>query len=226
MRRAAIWGCAAAALSLAFGLAVVRVGAHKRQAAPPAPQQTVVAERVAGSGEGEAPAHPDPVVEAPSPTSPSPPTAVRTVAEVPEGSPAEGRPPPAEQHTVEVAPLAEAAPPPAAPAPRSGKPPPQNPAARAALSLVGRDPQAKEVWLQAINNPGLPAEERKDLIEDLNEDGFADPSVLTADDLPLINSRLRLIEELAPEAIDDVNVAAFQEAYKDLVNMRRHLTGE
>jgi hypothetical protein len=32
-------------------------------------------------------------------------------------------------------------------------------------------------------------------------------------------NRIQLIEELAPDAMDDVNAAAFQEAYKDLVNM-------
>ena len=39
------------------------------------------------------------------------------------------------------------------------------------------------------------------------------------DDLPLILYRIQLIEDLAPDAMDEVNSAAFQEAYKDLVNM-------
>jgi hypothetical protein len=93
------------------------------------------------------------------------------------------------------------------------------PIARTALSYVGADQDAEEVWVNAINDPNRSADERKDLIEDLNEDGFPDPKNITQDDLPLIVSRLMLIEELAPDAIDDVNAAAFAEAYKDLANM-------
>jgi hypothetical protein len=98
------------------------------------------------------------------------------------------------------------------------------PIARAALGSVGADPDAEEVWVNAINDPNRSANERKDLIEDLNEDGFPDPKNITEDDLPLIVSRLALIEELAPDAVDDVNLAAFQEAYKDLVNMLDRLS--
>ena len=32
-------------------------------------------------------------------------------------------------------------------------------------------------------------------------------------------SRIALIEELWPSAMDDINAEAFREAYKDLVNM-------
>jgi hypothetical protein len=92
-------------------------------------------------------------------------------------------------------------------------------AARRALSLVGVDPDAEAVWAGAINDPSRTAHERQDLIEDLNEDGFPDPKHVTAEDLPLIENRLALIEQLAPEAMDDVNAAAFAEAYKDLVDM-------
>ena len=61
---------------------------------------------------------------------------------------------------------------------------------------------------------------RRNLIEDLNQDGFPDTRNLTARDLPLIQSRIVLIEQLAPNAADPVNAAAFKEAYKDLLNMR------
>jgi hypothetical protein len=93
------------------------------------------------------------------------------------------------------------------------------PLARAALGFVGADPEAETVWGLAINDPDRSPSERKDLIEDLNEDGFPDPKHVTADDLPLILSRLELIEEFAPDSMDEVNAAAFAEAYKDLVNM-------
>jgi len=118
-----------------------------------------------------------------------------------------------------------AEPPPSPPPPPSAIPAPrqketiQDPLARVALSLVGKDAEAEVIWLAAINNPDLPANERKDLIEDLNEDGFADPRRPTADDLPLIESRLKLIEDLLPDAMDETNAAALLEAYKDLIGM-------
>lgn len=99
------------------------------------------------------------------------------------------------------------------------KEPLQDPDARAALSFVGADPAAEQYWMVAINNPDLPANERKDLIEDLNEDGLSDPKHPDAQDLPLILNRIQLIEQLAPAAMDQVNAEAFQEAYKDLVNL-------
>jgi hypothetical protein len=96
----------------------------------------------------------------------------------------------------------------------------KDPLAREALQFVGADIASTEIWSRAINNRDLPTNERKDLIEDLNEDGFRDPKNLTHEDLPLILSRIELIELLAPSAVDDVNAAAFQEAHKDLIAMR------
>ena len=98
--------------------------------------------------------------------------------------------------------------------------------ARQALGFVGADPDAEAVWLEAINDPSRTAHERQDLIEDLNEEGFADPKRPTVEELPLIANRLALIEELAGDAMDDVNAAAFAEAYKDLVNMYMRLSAE
>ena len=100
----------------------------------------------------------------------------------------------------------------------------QNPGARDALALVGLDPAAEQYWAAAINDPSLPPKERKDLIEDLNEEGFADPKNLTVDDLPLIQRRLALIELHMPAAMDEINAAAFAEAYKDLKKMYDRLT--
>jgi hypothetical protein len=98
------------------------------------------------------------------------------------------------------------------------------PIARAALGFVGVDPEAEEVWFWAINDPTLSPKDRKDLIEDLNEDGFPDPKNITVDDLPLILSRIELIEEIGPDAMDDTNAEAFAEAYKDLVKMLARLS--
>jgi hypothetical protein len=103
--------------------------------------------------------------------------------------------------------------------PGGGKEPIQDPDAREALSMVGADPVAEQYWMAAINDPSLPANERKDLIEDLNEDGLSDPKHPGPQDLPLILNRIRLIESLAPLAMDSVNADAFGEAYKDLNNL-------
>ena len=108
--------------------------------------------------------------------------------------------------------------------PNSAEPVIPEPLAREALWYVGADPEADEVWVQAINDPKLSAEARQNLIEDLNEDGLSDPQNPGPEDLPLIWSRLDLIEELAPFSMDKVNADAFQEAYKDLVEMVARLT--
>jgi hypothetical protein len=100
------------------------------------------------------------------------------------------------------------------------------PVARRALGFVGTDADAERVWGAAINDPGMPANDRKNLIEDLNEDGFPDPRNITMDDLPLIEARIALIEQIGNDAMDETNYAAFQEAYKDLINMRSKLTGQ
>ena len=110
------------------------------------------------------------------------------------------------------------------PRPGSSKKVITDPAARAALKRVGSDPDAERYWLAAINNPFLPPDERQDLIEDLNEDGLSDPKNPRPNDLPLIETRIRLIEQLMPEALDKVNSEAFKEAHKDLVNMQARLT--
>jgi hypothetical protein len=102
----------------------------------------------------------------------------------------------------------------------------QDPMARAALSYVGTDPDADAYWIAAINDPSLPAEERKDLIEDLNEDGLANPRLATPGDLAVIASRIQLIEDLAPLAMDQGNAKAFAEAYKDLVNLYNGLPAD
>lgn len=94
-----------------------------------------------------------------------------------------------------------------------------------ALKLVGVDASAETTWRRAIDDPAMPADVRSDLIEDLNQEGFVDNSHPTKDDLPLILARLELIERLAPLAKDEVNAAAFEEAYKDLLAMYERLGG-
>jgi hypothetical protein len=107
----------------------------------------------------------------------------------------------------------------------STKEPLQDPLARLALAFVGADPIAEEYWFAAINDPSLPAQERQDLIEDLNEDGLSDTKRPGPGDLPLILNRLVLIENIAPTAPDQVNADALQEAYKDLQQLARVALG-
>lgn len=102
----------------------------------------------------------------------------------------------------------------------------KDPLAREALQFVGADIASTEIWSRSINNRDLPTNERQDLIEDLNEEGFQDPKHLTHEDLPLILSRIELVELLAPSAIDDVNAAAFKEAHKDLIAMRDRIQSQ
>ena len=115
---------------------------------------------------------------------------------------------------------------PALPQKKSGKPPRQDLLARVALASVGIDPVAEQYWVMAINDPSLGEAEREDLIEDLNEEGFEDPKNPTVEELPLIINRLQIIEEYAPQSMDEVNARSFAEAYKDLANMFVRLTGQ
>lgn len=105
------------------------------------------------------------------------------------------------------------------------KAPLQDPLAREALAFVGADPIAEEYWFTAVNDPNLPAQERQDLIEDLNEDGLSDPKRPGPEELPLILNRLVLIERITPTAPDQVNADALQEAYKDLQQLARIAMG-
>ena len=107
---------------------------------------------------------------------------------------------------------------------KKGKPPAKDPAARAALRLVGVDAAAEIIWQEAINNPRLPPQERQDLIEDLNEDGLPKEKNITRADLPMIRARLQIIDRLMPEAMDQTNADAFAEARKDLLNMQAKLS--
>src|SRR4029077_15380179 len=92
--------------------------------------------------------------------------------------------------------------------------------ARVALAYVGADQKATDFWQQTINDPSLGKHDRRQLIEDLNQEGFLDRKHLNQNDLPLVDSRLALLQQLAPNAIDDINAKAFNEAYKDLTKTR------
>jgi len=196
-----------AVLAVGIGITVVCMTAVKRQQAAQeaARQKPAVQQRAAtvppSAPTAEAPAAP-PVEEAVQEPQIAPPRRGGVATQPP------------------AAPIVQAQP---APANAAGD---QDPTAREALSYVGADPGATAYWTTAINNPDLPARERKNLIEDLNEDGLSDPSNPGPEDLPLIMSRIRLIDQLAPSAMDQVNADAFAEARNDLVNMVSDLTGQ
>lgn len=95
----------------------------------------------------------------------------------------------------------------------------QDPVAHIALAYVGLDRDAEDYWYEAINDPTLSEQERQSLIKGLSQEGFADPADLTLDDVPLILTRIRIVELLGPEAMDQVNADAFTQAYTDLVYM-------
>jgi hypothetical protein len=97
---------------------------------------------------------------------------------------------------------------------------------RAALSFVGADPVADEVWTLLIYDPSLSDNVREDLMEDLNENGFSagEGRTATVDDLPLIEARIVMLEEHMQGA-DDFMLEHLGEAHKDLVNMWFTLTG-
>jgi hypothetical protein len=107
--------------------------------------------------------------------------------------------------------------------PRLTDPAKKEPLARVALNFVGLDAKANEFYNKAINDMNLPKDDRRQLIEDLNQDGFMDRKNLSARDLPLIDTRIAIVEQLAPSATDPVNLAAFKEAYKDLQKMRERV---
>ena len=98
----------------------------------------------------------------------------------------------------------------------------QDPVARDALKYVGFDPDAEIYWFSAIQDSSLPTSERQDLIDDLNEEGLPDPKHPTIDDLPLILSRLRILEELVPSIADSLE---WKESYEDLLNLAAVATG-
>ena len=98
--------------------------------------------------------------------------------------------------------------------------------ARLSTDSLGIDPEAEQYWLAAINDSNIEADDRRELILALETAGFADPTSLSADDLPLIAGRIALVEELAPNAIDNVNAAALQEVYQTLVSMLASIAPE
>jgi len=106
--------------------------------------------------------------------------------------------------------------------PRIIDPGEKEPFARVALNYVGADTQADDFYVRAINDMTLSASHRKNLIEDLNY--LPDKRKMSPSDLPLVDNRIAIIEDLLPQTSDPVNAAALREAHNDLVNMKKTAT--
>jgi hypothetical protein len=93
---------------------------------------------------------------------------------------------------------------------------------RVALAYVGANEQAIQLYHSAINDPSLSPDQRRNLIEDLNQDGLSNRRNPTPDDLKIIANRYELAQAYLQQPYvqnDPVATAAFQEALKDLTQM-------
>ena len=93
---------------------------------------------------------------------------------------------------------------------------------RVALAYVGANEQAIQLYHSAILDPALTPDQRKNLIEDLNQDGLSNRRNPTPDDLKIIANRYDLAQAYLQQPYvqnDPVATAAFLEANKDLFNM-------
>ncbi len=105
---------------------------------------------------------------------------------------------------------------------RLAQPGSKEPLARLALAYVGTDLQAAELFHTAALDPSLTPDQRRNLIEDLNQDGLVNRKVPTPEDLPIVAQRYALTQAyLTKDYVqnDPLLNAAFREADKDL----RHL---
>lgn len=98
----------------------------------------------------------------------------------------------------------------------------REPLARVALAYVGANPQAAEVFHTAVLDQTLKPDHRRELVEDLNQDGLANEKNPTPADLQLIANRYALTQTYLQQDYvqnDKMLNAAFREADKDLRNM-------
>ncbi len=95
----------------------------------------------------------------------------------------------------------------------------KEPLARLALNFAGADAQADALYQAAIKDQNLSADSRRELIEDLNQDGFDNLKNFSARDVQLIQNRLALIDKSRNVTDQKIIADAFDEAEKDLKNM-------
>jgi hypothetical protein len=93
---------------------------------------------------------------------------------------------------------------------------------RLALTYVGASDQALQLYHAAALDPALKPDQRRNLVEDLNQDGLSNTRSPTPEDLKIIASRYALTQSYLQQDYvknDKVLNAAFLEANKDLANM-------
>ena len=93
---------------------------------------------------------------------------------------------------------------------------------RVALAYVGAEEKAAELYHAAILDPVVTPDQRRNLIEDLNQDGLSNRRNPTPEDLKIIASRYALADAYLQQPYvqnDPVATAAFKEAQKDLAQM-------
>jgi len=93
---------------------------------------------------------------------------------------------------------------------------------RVALNYVGANDAALELFHQAALDPQLKPDQRRNLVEDLNQEGFSNRRNPTPEDLKIIASRYQLTQTYLQQDYvknDKTLLAAFQEANKDLARM-------
>jgi len=95
----------------------------------------------------------------------------------------------------------------------------KEPLARLALNFAGADDQADALYKMAIKDTNLTDKSRRELIEDLNQDGFDNLKNLSQRDLQLVQNRLALINQSRNETDPKIITDAFNEAEKDLKEM-------
>jgi hypothetical protein len=94
--------------------------------------------------------------------------------------------------------------------------------ARVALAYVGSNDEALDLYRTATRDPALNPDQRRNLVEDLNQDGLGSARNPTPEDLEIIARRYALTQAYLQQddvRRDPVLDAAFREAAKDLANM-------
>lgn len=98
----------------------------------------------------------------------------------------------------------------------------KEPLARLALAFVGSNRQAEQLFHTAVLDGALTPDARRNLIEDLNQDGLSSKRNLSPEDLSLVTARYRLTQTYLQQDYvqgDRMLLEAFKEADKDLRNM-------
>jgi hypothetical protein len=94
--------------------------------------------------------------------------------------------------------------------------------ARVGLAFVGVNEQAEELFHAAVLDPALKPKQRRELAEDLNQDGLANEKAPTPEDVKIMTRRYALTQAyLQTDYVrnDQLLSAGFLEANKDLGNM-------